>query len=377
MKIIILGTAYPYRGGLAAYNERLACEYKKLGHDVTIYTFSLQYPSFLFPGKTQYSSEAPPAGLDIRRLVNSVNPFNWLKLGWRLRKEAPDLILVRFWLPFMAPCLGTIVRLAQGNKKTRIVSILDNVIPHEKRPGDSCLIRYFMGSAEAFVAMSQSVLDDAEVFDRSKPKVLTPHPIYDHYGAKMPREEALGHLKLDSGYRYMLFFGFIRDYKGLDLLLKAFAEKGLHQNKVKLIVAGEFYNNSEYYFRLEQELGLQTSVIWHPDFIPDSEVKYFFNAADIIVQPYKTATQSGVTQIAYHFEKPMLVTDVGGLSEIVPHGKVGYSVPPDVEHIADALTDFFFHRKPEEFAAGIVEEKKKYQWETLIEKITGLLKQLP
>ncbi len=373
MKIIIAGTAYPYRGGLAAFNERLAHQFITEGHDVEIYTFTLQYPDFLFPGKTQYSDGPAPEGLRIVRKINSVNPFNWLRAGNEIRKKRPDLLLIKFWLPFMAPCLGTIARLARKNGHTRVVSILDNVIPHEKRIADKLFARYFIGSADGFIAMSDSVMHDVELFDRKKPKAFCPHPLYDHFGEKTGRQEAATHLGLDTGTRYMLFFGFIRDYKGLDLLMHALADKRFDKMNVRLIVAGEFYNNAEKYHKLEKELGLADKIIWRSDFIADDEVRYYFNAADIIVQPYKSATQSGVTQIAYHFEKPMLVTNVGGLAEIVPDGKVGYVTPVDAQSIADALCDFFQNNKQDTFHAHIVEEKQKYAWNRMTQTITDVL----
>ena len=374
MKVIILGTAYPYRGGLSAYNERLAMEYQHQGHEVEIITFTLQYPSFLFPGKTQYSTDPAPTELKIYRKMNAVNPFNWIKVGLNLKKKNPDLVLVKFWLPFMAPCLGTIVRIIRSNKKTKVISILDNIIPHEKRPGDKQFASYFVGSVDGFVAMSKSVLDDVEVFDKQKPKIFCPHPLYDNFGEILTRETALKNLELDKNSKYMLFFGFIRDYKGLDVLLRAYAENRFRKMNLKLIVAGEFYNNSEQYFDLEKELNLKGDILWYNDFIPDNEVKNYFCAADIIVQPYKTATQSGVTQIAYHFEKPMLVTNVGGLAEIVPHGKVGYIVEPNANEIADALVDFFEHQSPDRFHKNILTEKDKYSWNRMTTAIDELIK---
>lgn len=369
MKIAILGTAWPYRGGLAVYNERLARQFAAEGDDVTVYTFTLQYPSFLFPGKTQYSSEPAPKDLRIIRCLNSINPFNWLKTGRAIRKLAPDILIIKFWLPFMAPCLGKVARMARRNGKTRVVSILDNIIPHEHRPGDRLFGRYFTRSVDGFVAMSDSVLEDLSQFDTVKPRVFCRHPLYDNFGAKTSREESLRFLGLDPGQRYMLFFGLIRDYKGLDLLLRAYADSRFREMDVKLIVAGEFYSGSEKYFELEKELGLEGMVIWKSDFVPDSEVRYYFGAADIIVQPYKSATQSGVTQIAYHFEKPMLVTDVGGLAEIVPDGKVGYVVQPNENKIADALVDFFEKDRQDQFNEGILAEKKQYAWSNMTRSV--------
>ncbi len=362
MKIVLLGTSYPYRGGLASFNERLVRQFQDEGFDAEIFTFTVQYPSLLFPGKTQYSNEPAPDNLRITRCVNSVNPFNWIKVGRELMKSAPDIVIIKFWIPLMAPCFGTIARIAKRNKKTKIVSILDNIVPHEKRWGDKLLAKYFVKSVDAFVAMSKSVMDDLAAFDTVKPRLLMPHPVFDNFGSKIDRKTALSFLKLDENQKYMLFFGIIRDYKGLDLLLQAFSDERFKCLNVKLIVAGEFYNDEERYRKMEQDLNLKDRIIWFDKFIPDSEVRYFFNAADIIVQPYKSATQSGVTQIGYHFERPMLVTDVGGLKEIIPDGKVGYVVKPQADSIAEALLDFFTHDRMKEFEDNLKEEKKKYSW---------------
>ena len=367
MNIIIIGTAYPYRGGLSAFNERIAYEYQNNGHNVEIYTFTHQYPDFLFPGKTQYSTEPAPEGLNIVRKVHSYNPFNWIKVGREIRRKRPDLVLIKFWLPFMSPCFGTIARIIRRNKHTRIVSILDNVIPHEHRIGDKMFVRYFLRPVDGFVAMSKSVLNDLRLFTKDKHAEFCPHPLYDHYGQRLGRDEALQMLNLDTSCRYVLFFGFIRTYKGLDLLLEAFANEWLRQSDVKLIVAGEFYGDSAPYLSQIEQLGIADKVVLCTDFIPDSEVNRYFSAADIVAQPYKTATQSGVTQIAFHFEKAMLVTNVGGLAEIVPDGKIGYVVEPDKERIAVALRKFFEENKREEFERNIVEEKQKYSWSRFVE----------
>ena len=376
MKILIVGPAWPYRGGIADFDERIAREYIKKGDEVEIFTFTLQYPSFLFPGKTQYSPDPRPEDLDIKRKVNSINPFNWIKVGRELKKKNADLLIIKFWLPLMAPCFGTIARIVKGNGKTKVVSILDNIIPHEHRPGDKILSKYFVSSIDAFIAMSKSVYDDLKSLNDKKPCLMSPHPIYDNFGTAVSREEAVGSLGLDPSAKYMLFFGFIRDYKGLDILLKAIADERIKNSDIKLIVAGEFYNNSETYFELEKQLGLEGKIIWRTDFIADEQVKNYFCASDIIVQPYKTATQSGVTQIAYHFEKPMLVTNVGGLPEIVPNGKVGYSVEPEAKVIADAINDFYGNGRYAEFVENIKEEKKKYSWDRMLENVDKAMEQV-
>ena len=364
-RIIIVGPAYPYRGGIADFNERLAYEFQHEGHEVSIYTFTLQYPSFLFPGTTQYATGAAPEGLSIVRRLNSINPFNWIKVGRDIRRARPDVVMIRFWLPFLAPCLGTVARIIRRDKGIKVVALLDNVIPHEHRIGDRLFARYMIRSVGGYVAMSESVLRDAKSFDDTKPFALTPHPLYDNFGPKVSRNEAIVHLGLDPNTRYILFFGLIRDYQGLDLLLRAFSDSRLRGKKVKLIVAGEFYSNAERYEQLEKELDLAEHIVWYKEFIPADQVRYFFAAADLVAQPYKTATQSGITQIAYHFERPMLVTDVGGLAEIVPHGKVGYVTKPDAPDIAAALVDFVDNHSESDFHDGIVEEKAKYAWSNM------------
>lgn len=367
-KVVIVGPAYPYRGGIAAFSERLAAEFAARGSKVQLVTFTLQYPSFLFPGKTQYSDGPAPQGLDISRMLNSCNPFNWISTGRKLRKMKADIIIFASWMPFMGPALGTVARMAKKSGARRI-GLVHNLIPHEHKPGDKIFSKYFCNSVDGFVTMSDSVLQDICNFAPDKPSAMCPHPLYDHYGTPVSREEALEKLGLEKDSRYLLFFGLIRDYKGLDWLLEAFADPRLRQfPDLRLIVAGEFYSNPEKYREAARALG--DRVIIRPDFIPDDMVRYYFCAADLIVQPYKTATQSGITQIAYHFEKPMLVTRVGGLPEIVPDGVAGYVTEPKVESIADALVRFAAE-KPD-FSQGVASQKQKYSWKKMAEAIESL-----
>jgi glycosyltransferase involved in cell wall biosynthesis len=368
MKIAILGSAHPLRGGLAAFNERLAYHLQEHGHEVTIYSFSLQYPSFLFPGKTQYTDEPVPSNLRIRTVVNSVNPLNWLQVGAAMNNEKYDLIIVKYWLPFMGPAFGTILRKAKKNKHTHVVCIVDNIIPHEKRPGDKQFTNYFIKPVDAFVTMSREVLKDVKTFT-AKPAFFTPHPVYDSYGDAVSKSEACKKLGLNEGRKYLLFFGFIREYKGLDLLLEAMADERIRNAGIELIVAGEYYdktveaNNNA----LIEKHRLQDIVHLKTDFIPGGEVRYYFSAADIVVQPYKHATQSGITQVAYHFEKPMVVTDVGGLAEVVPDGKVGFVAEPVPAAIAEAILKFFQPGSIPGLRENILMEKRKYSWDTFTE----------
>jgi glycosyltransferase involved in cell wall biosynthesis len=371
-KIVLIGPAHPFRGGLATFNERLIREFRKRGDDASVCTFTLQYPSIFFPGKTQYSTEPAPADIPIRARVNSVNPFNWLAVGKDLKRQRPDYVIFKYWIPFMAPCFGSIARIIRRNGHTRIISILDNLVPHEKRAGDKILSRFWVNSVDGFVAMSKSVLDDIGNFEKNKPRIFCPHPLYDTFGEPVSRETALGKLGLDPDFRYILFFGFIREYKGLDLLIRAMADDRIRALPVRLIVAGEFYCDPAPYTTLIREVGLEERIIMSNDFIPDSQVVNYFCAADLVAQPYKSATQSGVTQIAYHFNKPMIVTGVGGLAEIVPHGKVGYVVEPEPSAISEALAAFYSEGRGEEFSKNAALEKERYSWQKMTEAIDKL-----
>lgn len=381
MKITFLGPAYPYRGGLATFNERLARQFTTECKDVDIRTFTLQYPRFLFPGKTQFTDGPAPEGIKIRRELNSINPINWLRTGFKIKKEKADILLIRYWLPFMAPCLGTVARIVRSNKYTVVISLVDNVYPHEKHPGDKLLTKFFMNSIDGAAVLSDAVQKDVEGFRKDIPVCAAPHPLFDTYGKKLDRSDALSALKLDPQNSYLLFFGIIRDYKGLDILIRAFADARLRGRKLKLIVAGEFYDNEAHYRSLVKESGLENDIIFYDHFINDEDVRLFFSGADLVVQPYKSATQSGVTQIAFHFDKPMLVTDVGGLKEIVPHGKCGYVVQPDPEIIADAIVDYFENGRKSAFSECVRKEKEKFSWNKTTDAVTEvfykcLLKQL-
>jgi glycosyltransferase involved in cell wall biosynthesis len=370
-KVIIIGPAHPLRGGLASYNERLAKEFRLQGHDVTIYTFSLQYPEFIFPGTTQYSTEPAPADLKIKVCINSVNPINWIIVGRRLKKENADLIVVRYWLPLMGPCLGTILRIAKRNRHSKVVCLADNIIPHEKRFGDKPFTKYFIKPVNAFITMSEKVLADLRLFEKDKPAKAVLHPLYDNFGEKISTAEARKFLNIGADEKIILFFGFIRKYKGLDILLDAM--KILHDNiqqtsNIKLLIAGEFYEDRKPYDEQINQLGIANDLLLHTNFIADSEVKYYLCAADVVVQPYRNATQSGVTPLAYHFEKPMIVTNVGGLPSLVPHDKVGLVAEPNAAAIAEKILEYF-SKGEAHFLPHIVEEKKKLSWSKLTDTI--------
>lgn len=368
-RIIIIGPAHPLRGGLATYNQLLATKLQEQGNKVKIVTFSLQYPDFLFPGQTQFSTESKPADLDIEVSLNSINPLNWLSLGNRLKNEKPDLVILRYWMPFMGPSLGTVSRIIRKNKHTKVVAITDNIIPHEKRFFDTPFTKYFLKSCDGFVTMSEAVLDDLKQFNVSQPSAYNPHPMYESFGPLLAKSEAKQKLGLDENVNYLLFFGFIRKYKGLDILLEAIADKRIQDLGIKLIIAGEYYDKPDDYKALIKKHDLENALIQANDFIPDSEVNLYFSACDMVVQTYKSATQSGVTQVAYYYNKPMLVTNVGGLAELVPHEKVGYVTDVDVKQISDSIVDFYTNKREAEFTENVITERNRFTWDSMIARL--------
>ncbi len=369
-QVVIIGPAHPLRGGLASFNERLARQFQSQGFDTPLYTFSLQYPSFLFPGTTQYSSEPKPTDINIKVCINSVNPLNWIAVGKELKRKKPDLVVVRYWLPFMGPALGTILRRERKNGHTKIVCIADNVLPHEKRPGDTAFTKYFIRSVDAFVTMSNKVMNDLRAFT-TKPATTVVHPLYDNFGEQLSKEVARDYLSLPINDKIILFFGFIREYKGLDILLKAMADERIKAAGIKLLIAGEFYTDRKIYDDLINELKIGDRLLLRTEFISDSEVKYYLSAADFVIQPYRNATQSGVTPLAYHFEKPMLVTNVGGLPDMVPHNVAGVVTDPAPQSIAEGIIELY-NKGEEQFLPGLREEKKKYSWKILADTLLRL-----
>lgn len=386
-KVVIIGPGHPLRGGLATFNQRLCKQFIDEGHTCTIYSFSLQYPSFMFPGTTQYSSEPAPPGIEIYSVINSIHPFNWWQVGNTLKKIRPDIILVRYWLPLMGPALGTILRQVKKNKHTQVIALTDNVIPHEKRPGDTPFTRYFLKTCDAFITMSEKVMKDLRQFEQTKPARLVNHPLYDNFGEAVPKAAARQHLGIPQEDKIILFFGFIRKYKGLDLLLDAMKivkERSRKQevgsqtsdlrpptSDIKLLIAGEYYDDAKAYQEQIKQLGIEDMLIQRTDFIADSEVKYYLCAADCVIQPYRNATQSGVTPLAYHFEKPMIVTNVGALPALVPHEQVGLVCEPEPASLAAAIIRYF-EIGEQHFIPQLRQEKEKYAWHNLVSTILEL-----
>jgi D-inositol-3-phosphate glycosyltransferase len=368
-KVILVGPAYPLRGGIANFNESLALELQLQGHQVKIYSFYYQYPSILFPGKSQYANDEPkPQLLHIEDTISSINPLSWNSTAGHIIDENPDIVFIRFWLPFMGPALGTIARKLR-KKGIKVIAITDNVIPHEKRVGDTSLTRYFLKNCDGFVAMSHAVLKDIASFVDDPKTLMLPHPVYNIFGEKVTREEGIKELELDPNCRYILFFGLIRAYKGLDLAIRAMAEPNVAEHPVKLIIAGEYYDKKEVYDELISILKVANKIIQHDHYIPAEKVKYYFAAADCVIQPYKTATQSGITQVAYNFDTPMIVTNVGGLPEIVEHGKVGFVVNQNPKELANAILRFQDENLRLSFSKAVKEKKSQFSWKFFVERL--------
>ena len=375
MRIDILGPAHPFRGGLAEFNEILAKKIEQQSIESTIYNFTTQYPDILFPGTSQFTNSKAPEKIKIERILSSINPFTWWSSGKTIAQQQPDILIIRYWHPFMAMSLGVTARvLKRKSPTTKIIALVDNMIPHENKLGFNFLSKFFVASCDAFACMSKSVKDDVLKFT-NKPILELHHPIYDNFGEKLNQNTAKSDLGIPLDTQIFLFFGFIRAYKGLDLALKAMANPKIKEQKIKLLVAGEFYEPDAPYLQIIQQNNLD-NIILNTEFIPHEDVKKYFSVADVVLQPYKTATQSGISQIAYHFEIPMIVTNVGGLSETVPHGKVGLVAEPNENAIAEAILKMSCNNYFATFNEGIKEEKKKYSWEVFIEKIISFSKKM-
>jgi D-inositol-3-phosphate glycosyltransferase len=370
MKITLIGTAFPLRGGIAHYNALLAGALAE-HHEVQTITFSRQYPSLFFPGKSQEESPGGEKARPAPRLIDSINPLSWLRVGNLIRKQAPDLLLFKYWLPFFGPCFGTIARRARANGRTRVICICDNVLPHERRPGDAAFTRYAFRSVDGFIVQSDAVERDLTSFWKGARYRNVPHPVYSLFGAPIGKSEARRALGI-TAERVLLFFGYVRKYKGLDVLLEALArlplDLGLH-----LLVAGEFYDPEAGYHNQIRSLGIAERVTLRSDYLPNDQVHLYFSAADAVVLPYRSATQSGIAQIAYNFDTPVIATDVGGLREVVLDDRTGLLVPPgDPSALADAIARFYASGRESLYRKHVREEKPKYSWQNLVSAIEEL-----
>ncbi len=373
MKTAILSTFYPFRGGIAQFS---ACLYRAFEKrcEVSAYTFTRQYPGVLFPGKTQYVTDEDNADpIPSIESLDTIDPISWRRTAKRIAAEKPDLLLLNYFMPFFAPSTGYVAGALQKSG-TKVISIVHNIIPHEKRLGDSALIKYFVKRNDGFVTLSKSVADDLLAFDPQAKYILKPHPIYDHFGEKMNAQAARKKLGLDANASTILFFGFIREYKGLDVLIRAM--RHLPENR-HLVIAGEMYGDFEKYASLIAELGLESRVKTFIKYIPDDEAKLFFSAADVGVLPYKSATQSGIAQVAMHFDLPLIVTNVGGLSELVEDGKTGMVVEaPEEKQLADALRRYFDDELKIPYSAAIAEQKHAFSWDGFADAVLKLYQKL-
>lgn len=371
LKIFIIGPAFPLRGGPAQFNENLCAELIKAGHNAQIISYSLQYPNFLFPGSSQFEkSGQAPKDIKIHTLINTVNPLNWIKVAAFIKKEKPDFILFRYWLPFFGPSLGTIAKLVRS--KTKVLALTDNIIPHEKRIGDKAFTNYFINNCDGFIAMSKTVLNDISKFTHNPNKVYSPHPMYETYGKAIEQKEARAKLGLSENDKIILFFGLIRHYKGLDILLEAMSHPEIKKLNIKLLIAGEFYEDKQPYFDIIKKHNLKDQIILHDKFIANEDVRDYFCACNLVAQTYRNATNSGVTMVGYYYEKPMLVTNVGGLTEIVPDNKCGYVVELSIPKISEKIIDFFKNNREAEMSANVAVEKKNYEWKEFINTLLKL-----
>ncbi len=372
MRIVIVGTAYPLRGGIAHYNALLYRTLRERGHDVHVISFRRQYPSFLFPGRTQQDTGEEPIPIAAEPLLDSIGPISWVRIALRIKQYAPDLVIFKYWMPFFAPCYAGVILLSKLLHPTRVLYICDNIVPHEHTPLDGLLTRLGLGFVDHFVVMSNIVHRDLLSFVPQAEVKQVPHPVYSIFGEPLPKEEARRRLGLGRG-NLILFFGYVRAYKGLHILLQAMPDV-LRRVPALLLVAGEFYSDKSSYLDLVEQLGIGSAVTIVDEFIPNQDVRLYYSAADVVVLPYLSATQSGIVQIAYHFNKPLITTDVGGLPDEVRHGETGFVVPAgNPKALADAIVSFFREKRAAEFARQIAQHKGRYSWEKLAQAIESFV----
>lgn len=370
-KAIFIGPAYPYRGGIAAFNENLASTFQSNGWNCKMITFTQQYPNFLFPGKNQLTTEDTPPNLSIKRGIYSTNPLSWLKISKQIVEEKPDLVITQYWMPFMAPAFGTILRgIKKGHKSVTCATIVHNFKPHESRIGDKQLNLYIAKRTDLLVSLSESVSNDINASTIQNNVATLFHPIYDHYGEKVEKSVAQQKLLLDPSFKYLLFFGLIRSYKGLDNLIDALALLKTDK-KYKLIIAGEFYESEKKYLKLITEHNLKDQVIINNQYIPNEQIPLYFCASDAVVLPYKSATQSGVVPIAIHFEKPVIVTKVGGLTELIEQYQIGLIADSNPTSIAQQIDNFLDNKTT--LDSDFTTIRKVLSWQTFYEQFINQL----
>lgn len=370
-RIAMLGPLWPYRGGIAHFGASLVRALLARGHTVRPYTFRRQYPDRLFPGTTQFDDGPPPDGLPpAPRVLDSVSPPSWRRTARRVVADGADVLVLHYWMAFFAPALGTVARWAQ-RRGVRVVTVVHNAVAHEPKPGERALARWALAASDALVTMSRSVTDDLAALGVTVPVHQTLHPVYDVFGAPVDRAAARAALGLDADAPTLLFFGFVRRYKGLHVLLDAMPHILARMPRARLVVAGEFYADEAALRAQAAPLG--AAVRFDADYIADARVAPYFGAADVVVQPYVSATQSGVAQIAFHFGRPVITTDVGGLAETVPDGDAGLVVPPDDPRaLADAVVRFFEEGLAPRLAAGVGRQRAEGTWERFCEVLEAV-----
>lgn len=366
--VAIIGPAWPYRGGLANFDERLARAWGSRGARVTLHTFIKQYPDFLFPGTSQFTDKPAPTDLKIERTLHAYNPFQWRSASEKILASQHDLVLIRFWIPAMGPSLGYVAKKLVQRGTSRVIALVDNLSPHESRPFDRWLSNKLIRHPHAFITMSNAVAEPLKAVVGSRPVCVSPHPVYDDYGPQLPKEVARHKLGLGDE-KVLLFFGFIRKYKGLDLLLESLSSNWLRESNMKLVVAGEWYEDPAPYKALATQMGLNDFILWHDHFIAEDQIATYFSAADAVIQPYRNATQSGISALAFEYGRPLISTKVGGLSEIIDDGVTGYLCEPNSSSVRNAIERWLIEPNSSEMLTDITKKRAEMSWDRLIDTL--------
>ena len=371
MQIALISVAPPYRGGISEQTSILVEKLSK-NHSVDVINYSRQYPDFLFPGKTQYL-DSKSENYNSSRMIDSINPLTWFSTGNKLAKKNYDLVIFRFWNPFFAPALGVIAGIIKKKSTyTKLMSLCDNILPHEKTPLADFLTTYLFDKLDGHVVQSSQTENELQEVVENPIYEKRLHPIYINFPKKIDKITARKKLGL-SAKNIILYFGIIRDYKGFDILLNAIAELKDSGLDFHLLAGGECYGSDEKYTQLISNLGISDYITWHNKYIPDSEVSNYFSAADVVALPYRTASQSGITQIAYSYDLPVIVTNVGGLPEIVDKGKSGFIIEPENPgELANVLAENINTKKFDEMGSYIQSFKQKFSWEHFVDGIESV-----
>jgi len=370
VNIVIVGTFPPFRGGIANFYHIMAAKLS-VDHQVTALNFTTQYPNILFPSKSQFSESGNDSSYSTDRILSSVNPFSWIKTANRIIELQPDLIIFKYWMPFFAPAFGSVLKKVKKKMDVKALVVCDNILPHEARVLDESLTKYFFNNVDYFMVMSKAVENELLSFYPNADYIYTPHPLFNLFGEKLPKSEAKSILGIKEE-NMILFFGLIREYKGLDLLIKAAGTLKEKISHFKILAVGDCYEDQDKYKKLIKENGVEDIFDLKMEYIPNDEVHQYFSAADAIVLPYKSATQSGVVPVAYHFNKPVIITDVGGLKEIVIDGQTGLVVNPNTNDIAAGILKFYRIQNNTDFETHIQKFKQQFSWRVFLKKLEML-----